>query len=372
MVCDAIQSVLDQTFADWEVIVVDDGSSDNTRQVIARYTDLRIHYIYQDNKGLPGARNTGIRNAQGQYIAFLDSDDLFLPNKLSAQAAALDARPALGLVGGGYFEVDRQLRVLRELRPWEKQPTLRFADWVMACPFCPSAPLVRREWLDKAGLFDENMRYIEDWDLWLRMSHLGCQMDWLKEPVCSYRIHGGNMVRHAVLMKNGMITMLDKLYADNDLPPGILALRGPAYGNIYLNAAARAFSASADNEGKDCLDNAFKHDLSLLNGNPPRFLSSLASFALSPLCNDADTFMYRLIGNLPESAGTLNWSKRKALSLLRATAAFDHYQHGEHKQAARKALSALALDPSWLRNRGLIAAAIHSLTIGLRSRRLAA
>jgi len=100
------------------------------------------------------------------------------------------------------------------------------------------------------------MRYIEDWDLWLRMSHLGCRMDWLREPVCSYRIHGGNMVRHAMLMKIGMITMFDKLYTHADLPAEILALRDPAYAHAYLNAAARAFAADAAAEGRECLASA--------------------------------------------------------------------------------------------------------------------
>jgi len=109
-------------------------------QVVARLTDPRICYIYQENKGLPGARNTGIRNAQSPYIAFLDSDDVFLPNKLSAQVAVLDKRPDLGLVAGGHLEVDKQFRVLRELRPWLKQPTLTFADWGHVLPLLPGCP----------------------------------------------------------------------------------------------------------------------------------------------------------------------------------------------------------------------------------------
>ncbi|TLN28536.1 glycosyltransferase family 2 protein, partial [bacterium] len=96
MVMDAVNSVLRQTFADWELIVVDDGSQDNTREVIAAVRDERVRYIYQDNQGLPGARNSGIRAARGEYVAFLDSDDVFLPHKLAVQVTAMDARPELG------------------------------------------------------------------------------------------------------------------------------------------------------------------------------------------------------------------------------------------------------------------------------------
>ena len=85
MVGDAIQSVIDQTYHSWELIIVDDGSQDNTSEVVAQFSDPRIRYIYQENKKLPAARNTGIRASSGEYLVFLDSDDLFMPDKLRAQ-----------------------------------------------------------------------------------------------------------------------------------------------------------------------------------------------------------------------------------------------------------------------------------------------
>lgn len=179
--------------------------------------------------------------------------------------------------------MDEQLHILRELQPWLSQPTLEPEDWVLSCPFCPSAPLVRREWLERVGLFDESMHYIEDWDLWLRMSYLGCQMDWLKEPVCYYRIHSGKMVRHALLMKVGMLTMFDKFYSQSNLPDKIVVLRDRAYSKAYLDAATRAYAAGVVEEGKACLADAIKLNPTLLEGNPPQVLDTLASFALGPL-----------------------------------------------------------------------------------------
>ena len=113
MVGDAVQSVLEQSYADWELIVVDDGSQDNTRDVLADYSDPRIRYIYQENRKLPGARNTGIRAGTGEYVAFLDSDDLFTPGKLERQVAVLDRSPDVGLVASGWTEVDAQRNPLR-------------------------------------------------------------------------------------------------------------------------------------------------------------------------------------------------------------------------------------------------------------------
>jgi len=207
--------------------------------------------------------------------------------------------------------------------------------------------------LERVDLFDERMPYVEDWDLWLRMSHAGCQMDWLEEVVCKYRIHGGNMVRNALLMKQGMITMLDKLYAQPDPSPEILALRDSAYANVLLNAAARAYAANAPKEGKESLSQALELDPSLLNGDPPRVLNSLASFALSPLTENAEAFMDVLLNDMPESLSSIQWSTRKARGLLHAVAAFEHYRCREHLAVAKHVILALLHDPGWVRNRGL-------------------
>lgn len=359
MVLDAVRSVQAQTFSDWELIVVDDGSKDNTREVIGGLADERIRYIYQENKGLPGARNTGIRHARGEWIAFLDSDDAYLPQKLAAQVAVMQARPELGLLAAGFIETDRDLRPLRELHPWEDQPTLTLLDWVTACPICPGAPLVRKSWLEKAQLFDERMPFVEDWDLWLRLAYLGCPMDWLPQPVCYYRIHGGNMVRQAVLMKNGMLTMFDKLFAHENLPAAVLALRDRAYANAYLNGAARAFAASDIPEGRASLGKALRFDPDLLQGRPPRALGSLISFSLSPLCGDAPGFLNRLLQGLPAEAG--GWTRRQIFGAYHAVAAFEAARSGRTGAIFRSAAAAVWTDPAWLANRGLIAIALRSL-----------
>lgn len=361
MLGQAIQSVLDQDFTAWELIVVDDGSRDPTREIVAGFTDPRIRYIYQENKGLPGARNTGIRNARGQYIAFLDSDDLFLSHKLMEETATLDRRPDLGLVACGHLEVDRELRVLREVRPWQSHPQLNLTTWLLTCPLVVSTVLVRREWLERVGLFDEQMRYVEDWDLWLRLSYAGCRMEWLKRPLCCYRIHGSTMTRNVQLMKAGMLAMFDKFYAQPGLQPEVLALREAAYANVYLNAAARAYAAGEVKEGKECLARAVALDPSLAQGNPPRMLDSLASFALTPSVNHAETFMDVVVSNLPEGAGIPRYSRRKARGLLHAVAAFEHDGRREQVAAARDALAALLHDPSWARNRGLLSLIGRSL-----------
>lgn len=354
MVGDALRSVLEQSYRDWEAVIVDDGSTDGTRALIAAFDDPRVRYFYQENRGLANARNRGIRAAQGEFIAFLDSDDLFLPHKLQRQVALLHAQPHLGLVAGGYIEVDAALRPIREQRPWVEIPTLDYVDWLMGCPFPPSVPLVRRRWLEEAGLFDEDMKRIEDWDLWLRLAFLGCTMAWLQEPVCCYRYHGSNMVRNTGLMKAGLISMLDKFYAQSHLPADALALRGRAYGNAYLSAACRAYAAGNYADGQAWLAEAIRWDPTFVAGKPIRLLDILAGFALSPLVENAEAFMVEIIKHLPVDVGLSPPTERQALGILHAVKAFDAAKRRERRQVLRQIRLACTCDLSWLRHRGLL------------------
>jgi hypothetical protein len=202
------------------------------------------------------------------------------------------------------------------------------------------------------------MRYVEDWDLWLRMALLGSRMQWLEKPVYLYRMHASSMVRQAVLMKNGMITMFDKFFSRPDLPPEVAALRGKAYGHAYLNAAARAMAGGDGMEGKACLTEAFKNDPDLLSGDPPVAIDTLASFALTPLCPDAQQFMTLLAESLP--APLSNWPRRKVFGALYAVQAFEKAAGGQ-PGVARHALKAIFNDPAWLRNRGLLKITLNAL-----------
>jgi hypothetical protein len=202
------------------------------------------------------------------------------------------------------------------------------------------------------------MRYVEDWDLWLRMSYEGCRMQWLEEPVYLYRIHGSNMVRHATLMKNGMIRMFDKFFALPNLPSSVVKQRNAAYGYAYLNAAARSLSGGDGKEGKACLENAFAKDPDLLTGHPPRAIDMLASFALTPLCPDKQKFMSLLAESLPEPLH--RWPQRRVYGALYAVEAFEKAALGQPGVAA-SAWKAIWNDPVWLMNRGLLALALKSL-----------
>ena len=168
---EAIESVLAQTYKDYEIIVIDDGSTDNTKEVLAPYCD-RIRYIYQQNQGASSARNKGIRYSQGEYIAFLDADDIWLPEKLHIQVDYLDNNQEIALIYSWALWVDVNGRPLNKRnRSNRSLPTGDIFNILFVRNFItPSSVMIRKRMLDTVGLFDESLTHAEDHELWLRIA----------------------------------------------------------------------------------------------------------------------------------------------------------------------------------------------------------
>lgn len=233
----AIDSVLAQSYSDYEIIVVDDGSTDNTAEILWPYGD-RITYLYQSNQKLPTARNNGITASKGKYLAFLDSDDLFLPDKLEVQARYLDERPDVGLVASGWQYIDDDGWILSTSEPQEDRPiTLETILFGGLAPV--HAVLLRREWFGRVGGFDPQFAYCEDMDLWYRLALAGCPMVWVEAIVCQYRIHTDNMSRSPEIHFNYYRRAMDKAFADPRLPKELLARQAELDANLDLSEASR-------------------------------------------------------------------------------------------------------------------------------------
>ena len=174
---EALDSVLAQTYTDYEVIVIDDGSTDNTEEMMQAFlTDSRIRYIKQSNAGVSAARNHGIFEARGEWIAFLDSDDLWFPEKLEKQMAFLTEHPTAGAVCGPSYQY-QDGRVVKDkngemVLGWDREETLELTFVLFAenCGVNASSVLVRKAVLHKAGLFDSSLKIGEDIDLWFRVA----------------------------------------------------------------------------------------------------------------------------------------------------------------------------------------------------------
>jgi glycosyltransferase involved in cell wall biosynthesis len=206
LVCEAIDSVLAQTFTDYEVIVVDDGSTDGTGELLKAHYGERIRYVYQKNAGCSAARNRGSAASRGHWLAFLDSDDLWLPEKLGVHMEFVQRAPSQ-MVGAFSDGIERNVREdserglrefeeVREYIPVRKDGQLRLRHvvnlLVRGCFAKTSTLMVRKRCFETVHGFDEIMRYGEDRDLLLRIARVG-SIGYTARPLVVTRRHGGNM-----------------------------------------------------------------------------------------------------------------------------------------------------------------------------------
>jgi len=199
LVCEAIDSVLAQDYPSFEVIVVDDGSTDGTGEMLTRRYGDRIRYIWQENAGVAAARNAGIRAAQGDYIAFQDSDDLWLPGKLTAQMRALQKHAECALCYTKALYCTPDGRPTRRVYSGSNQG--RTGDvFDLVLPNTPLIPcpslVVKRAALAEVGLFDETLRKGEDTDLCLRLT-LAYHATYVRTAYVLVRQHAGDRLTHA-------------------------------------------------------------------------------------------------------------------------------------------------------------------------------
>ncbi|MQC26246.1 MAG: glycosyltransferase family 2 protein [Chloroflexi bacterium] len=241
---EALASVFAQTITDYEIIVVDDGSADDTRQRLAPHIkSRRVRYEYQDKSGVSAARNRGIQLARASYVALLDSDDLFLPTKLEKQLALFEAHPDLGLVHSQFSKFNQQGQDLglRDtivyqgwIYPW------MLAEWSVLLG--TSSLMLKRDAVLEVGGFDERMTWAEDIDLYRRVGRR-YPVGVVPEVLNRMRVHSGASTAAKIGAADGYRFALDKAFAeDPDLPA---ALRRRAYANMYTNLAQNLLGEGA-------------------------------------------------------------------------------------------------------------------------------
>jgi len=238
---EALESVFAQTCSPLEVIVVDDGSTDGTADVLCGY-ERRIRVLRQANRGVAAARNAGASVASGELLALLDADDMWLPAKLERQIARLDSEPEVGLVHCGVAEVDgrgRQFRArLDGMEGSVSTEMLFFRRGVILGG--GSAAVVRRAAFLDVGGFDEALSTSADWDLYYRLARR-YPVGFVPEVLVRYRVHGGNMHRNVRAMARDMLAAYAKVFAEQD--PELQRLRHRAYGRLHSMLAGSFFRA---------------------------------------------------------------------------------------------------------------------------------
>jgi len=265
-ISDAIESVLNQTAFDAirEIVVVDDGSSDDSKAVTRPYADSypKLRYIYQENKGLAVARNTGIRNTTGAYIALLDGDDLWLEQKLEKQLAFLDGNPEVGLLYTDFYVFNGgERRVYARHFDREDEDTLEQL-FLHGGPIIPSTAIITRNCLQKVGLFDPELRRAQDTELWLRIAH-----DWpvhhIGEPLIRKRNHGNSLGADAEKKSAYLLQITEKIAQRY---PGLRPHRRKRVAMIYARLARRMALKGKRKKAARAALRAIRRDISSLEG----------------------------------------------------------------------------------------------------------
>jgi glycosyltransferase involved in cell wall biosynthesis len=210
-IAETLDSVLAQTFTDYEVVVVDDGSPDDVADFVAQ-TYPQVRLVRQENRGLAGARNTGLQEARGVFVAFLDSDDVWLPEKLARQAEQIRAHTeAKVFYSDCWFWRDGK-------RTGRWSELHRHADGAIARQLVQREVMLpvltvvaRREAVLEVGGFDESLREVEDYDLWLRLAVTGSRFVYLDEPTALYRLSAGQMSGNVLKMAQTQLRVYQKL-----------------------------------------------------------------------------------------------------------------------------------------------------------------
>jgi len=266
----AIESALAQTHRDIEVIVVDDRSTDDTARIVSAYAP-KVKYILQDNKERGAARNNGVKNSSGEYIAFLDSDDMWMPDHLERCLAALVSSEGAGASYSGSYMMGEDGKVIEKLPAsgFRGDPLKELVSEFSSHGCNASSCLIKRKIFEEAGNFSEirELSGSEDWEMWARMA--ACAgLVFTGSYTAKVRFHPGKSSINPSKMERSMKLAMHMIFANEKLVPRISGLKGRAYASLYTIIAVNYYAAGEMKQARHNLVMALRSDPSSLFLNP--------------------------------------------------------------------------------------------------------
>ncbi len=242
---ECIKSVLAQSFRDFEIIVIDDGSTDNTPEIVSAFP---VKYFRQENRGPASARNRGIELSCGEYIAFLDSDDVLLKDALEKGVDVLDKHPEVGFSYGQVCMVDENGHIYRVRKSIYQDGSAivdckeQIRELLFDCRVTTSAAMMRRQCLDEVGGFHEELRNSHDRHLFIRMAKR-FPVAYIAEPLVNYRVHANQIHKQAdpKMLERAFLLSLQEVFEDPDLAPHFQRWKSQAYSYSYRRIAGCAY-----------------------------------------------------------------------------------------------------------------------------------
>lgn len=258
-ILETIDSVQQQTYSDFELIVINDGSTDGLLDQLSTVKEPRLQVFSYENGGLPVARNRGIARASGEFVAFLDADDLWTPDKLELQLTALQAQPKAGVAYSWTYFMDEQGHSFHVDQPIILEGNV-YAD-LLVWNFLShgSNPLIRRAAIDSVGEFNSAFRSAEDWDYWLRLA-AKWEFVVVRKPQIFYRQSSRSMSSKVELMEQCQLEVLEQAF--ERAPAELQPLKPQSLANIYRYSAqlyiAHIFSADGVRPAREKLQTAIQ------------------------------------------------------------------------------------------------------------------
>jgi glycosyltransferase involved in cell wall biosynthesis len=342
-----LESVLAQTYPAIEIIVVDDCSTDGTYQMLEEYRD-RITLIRHAVNGESNGRNTGIDVARGQFLNFLDHDDLMLPTKIERQMAMMKAHPEFGLVHCGFYHIDKEGNCIKAFTNLPEGDVRR--ELVQDCFLWSGAPLIRRECIKQVGGFDGTV-WCEDYEMWLRIALAGYRFGCIQEPLGAYRILLDSAMSNLSKLETSVLLVLKRTFADPRLSAEALPMKQRSFFNHHFWFACRYYLAKR-------IEDAERNLLEALSLRPALFKDNkelaylFYDSALDPWVPEPVNYIIDLFDNLPVSIRNVVESQRPwAIGKVCFDLAMRCYAKGNYAEAKTYLTQAIEQDPMIIQNK---------------------